>query len=225
MRLESLSAGYYLIIFGFFNSFANAASPVIMPAGTLNPRNATPDISFDHVEETTVYFKLPIGMPTPKPLKTGIIDLNYIDVLRPKGGEPYFIFSGKQCENCGDPRVLYSIRASGGTPLTFVHPGKILEPKTRALLADYRTFIGRCLPNKGDIIIYYQQEKLDRKRHLQNSVLVVEAGADFLQETLVERNLPRLKNTLALVKRKQCREISGNQPTYVIEASRYPPAR
>ena len=209
MRLKSLCAGFYLIIFGLSTARADVPSNVIVPSGTLIPRGTTASISFDHVEGTTVFFKLPSGMPTPKPFKTGIFDLNYIDVLTPKEGEPYFIFSGKQCENCSDPKVLYSIRASGGTPLTFVYPGRILEPKSRAVLSDYRTFIGRCLPNKGDMLIYYEQEKLDRKRHLQSSVLVVEAGPNFLQETLVERNIPRIKNTLALVKRKQCREISG----------------
>jgi len=57
--------------------------------------------------------------------------------------------------------------------------------------------------------VVFQQERVDRRHRLQNSVFVAEPLTDRLSEKLIERGLPRLDHTMQTVRRKQCREIEG----------------
>jgi hypothetical protein len=108
-----------------------------------------------------------------------------------------------------DDRMVYVMGPDGAKPTGFVYPGKILEPKTRALLLDSRTFFGRCLPRRGDVLLIFQKEKIDRRSALQSSVLIAEVQNGKLDETFLERHLPSLSATLKFVKKKICHEIEG----------------
>ena len=187
-------------------------SPSSSPsASPIPPLSLYSDAQFDRVEESTLFFKAPVGKPVPPPLKTKLVELQYVGELRPAPeGEPYFFFTGKDCTDCIDPKSIYVLRPSGGTPLTFVYPGKIFDPKTRNLLIESRVFLGKCLQQRGDALVIFQNERVDRRHHLQPSVLVEEPAPSYLQESLIERHLPKLAQTLALVKKKVCVEISSS---------------
>lgn len=171
---------------------------------------AAPDPEFDRVEGATVYFK---SAETFKPIKTDLFELKYLATLKNTEDKlpPYFFFSGKPCATCSQPVAIYAFKAGSAKPLSnFVYPGKILDPKTRALLFESRAFLGRCLyREKSDIYLSFQKDRVDRRRGMQQSVLVVEPGATHLDEKLLERGFPRLADTLKLVKSKQCKEIEG----------------
>ncbi len=165
---------------------------------------------FEKLEEGKIIFGAPPGLTPPQPLKTGLFDLTYLGVLRSdEGGSPYFLFTGKPCQDCLEDRTVYAFRPTGGKPTAFVYPGKILEPRSRALLIESRAFFGQCLAHRGDVLVVFQKEKIDRRPQLQPSVMIAEAGKDFFSETLIERHLPNLATTLQLVKRKRCHEIEG----------------
>jgi hypothetical protein len=166
-------------------------------------------ISLDRIEESTVFFKAPEGTPAPAPLKTKIFDLSYIGQLTPQGGLPYFLVSGKPCSDCMDDKTIYALRPNSEKPNSFVYPGKILDPKTRALLFESRAFFGKCMNSKGDVYMVFQRERVDRKHALQSSVYIAEAGRDSLLENLMERRMPSINATLKLVRKKTCQEISG----------------
>ncbi len=172
-------------------------------------------VDVDHVDGTTIYYK-PIegaqGKPNrvPAPLDTKLFDIKYLGpMVSTEGGLPFLLMSARPCSDCNEEKQIYAVRVDGGRSTHFVYPGKILDPKTRAVLFDARSFFGKCLPHGEQGYIVFQRERLDRRRSLQPSVFVASAGKDFLEEKLIEHHLPGLNTTLAQVKRKQCVEIVG----------------
>ncbi|OFZ55785.1 MAG: hypothetical protein A2428_18015 [Bdellovibrionales bacterium RIFOXYC1_FULL_54_43] len=193
--------------------FLLRAVPLIAAAEPVTPVENAIDV--DRVEQGTVYFRAPSGAETPRPVKTDLHELRYLGALHDPGGStPYFLFTGRPCENCAQSSAVYALRPTTGalahTLTSFVYPGKVLEAKTRAVLLDSRAFFGRCLyREKSDVYVVFQKERVDRRRSLQQSVFIAEPGPEHLDERLLERGLPRLQDTLKLVRAKQCRELDG----------------
>lgn len=162
----------------------------------------------------------------PKPVKPGLFDLTYIGALSPSvESMPYFLFGGNPCKTCSAERALYLIRpsASSSTPkiTSFVQPGKIFDPKSRALVMESRAFYGHCLTSHGDdaddVYVVFQKERIDRRHSLQLSVFVADASGDFLRERLIERGMPSINRTLSLVRSKKCHEIEGRNRVMVLK--------
>lgn len=171
-------------------------------------------IELDRVEEgSVIHFKsTDEKIPPPAPLKTNLFGLQPLGVLHGYGKEipSYFAFSGKSCANCPEEKAVYFVRGTGGRMDRFVFPGRIIDPKKRETLVDSRAFVGRCLRRvPGDVYVVFQQERIDRRRHLQSSMFVAQPGPSFLAERLIERRLPNIRESVALAKGKHCREIDG----------------
>ncbi len=166
---------------------------------------------FDRIEGSTLILKAVPGQATPSPIQTELYDLRYLGTLRPPADAPtvppYFLLTAKPCKTCALDSGIYAVRPGGRTE-PFVHPGKIIDPSSRSVALESRAFFGRCLyQSKNDLYVVFQKERVDRRAQMQPSVFVAEPGADHLQERLLERRLPRLQDTLKLVKAKQCQEI------------------
>ena len=172
---------------------------------------AVPAYQFDHIEETTIYFNQASKSPPLQSIPTGISDLKYLGILNSsENAPPYFLMSGKNCETCEEDQAIYLISPTGKKPSRFVYPGKILDPRTRGILIKSRAFFGKCLNSrKNDVLVVFQDEKVDRRAHPQSSVLVVEAAEPHPKENLLERTLPSIHATLKKVKGKTCAEIEG----------------
>jgi hypothetical protein len=179
------------------------------PAQAPEREAAVARLEFDRVEKDAVHFKAPQGTPAPRPVSTGLSDLRYLGSLWPESGSPYFLFKAKPCQDCAHDLGIYAIRPEGGRATAFVHPGKVLDPKTRNVLLDSRAFFGRCLTGRGDVYVSFQKERLDRKRGLITSVYIAEAGSERFSERLIERRGPRINEALRRVKDRECVEIEG----------------
>ena len=168
---------------------------------TSNPKK----LSFDHLEGNTLFFKNEDDPSKPKKAFTPpLFDLTYIGSLTSaEEAEPYFLLSGKSCQDCPEDRHIYIFRPSYPKPSAFVYPGKIIDPKAKTLLLESRAFFGKCLKNRKELLVVFQREKVDRRSSLQSSVLVVEPSKTFLSETLIEKHLPALTQTLHWVRKKQ----------------------
>ncbi len=168
-------------------------------------------IDIDRVEQGTVIFKTPDGQSIPKPLKTRLYDLKYLgSLLAPEGGVPYLVLSGKPCQSCSADKAVYLIRADGSRSTHFVHPGRVVDPKSHAVLLDSRAFFGKCIGTAEDVYVVFQREKVDRRSRLQSSVFVATPGKDLIHEKLYERHLPRIDATLKRVRAKNCVEVNGS---------------
>ena len=180
---------------------------------SLSPRDSSPalaQLGIDHIEASQVYFS-PIQTHVFPPLETHLEQLRLIGRLKPAepGAIPYFIFTGQTCSQCSEDPSLSLFRPGSNQPTTLSYPGKILDPKTHALLVESRGFYGKCLGRVNETLILFQREKVDRRSRLQSSVLIVEAQEDQLSETFLEKKLPSLSGVLKRVKQKICFEISG----------------
>ncbi len=148
-------------------------------------------------------------------LKTDVPSPLYISVLTdPESGTPYALYEGKSCANCDPANTsVFLQRLDGkGKVTSFVYPGRITDPKKGALVFEGRLFYGNCLPNVKQGVVSHQREIVDR-RGMQRSVVIAEPGPQYAYEVLMERRLPNVKTTLALVKKKSCFEIPGKSRT------------
>ena len=125
----------------------------------------------------------------------------------------YHLFTGKLCPGCDQEQGIFSAPSTQqpGTKVhAFVFPGKIHDRKNGKLLLDARGFYGRCLKrSEATVYVVFQKEIIDRKNRLRSSVMVAKPGFDHLIEELIEKNLPRVQETLLRVKQKKCFEIQG----------------
>jgi hypothetical protein len=188
----------------------------------ITPALAAPDLStleFDRIQNSSLILKSPRGDVTT--YKTELLDASYVGTLLTKAASsPYILLAAKPVssdKHLSSERSLYLLRPQTENKLTqsqLVFPGKIVDPKSQGAILESRAFFGRCLPEwntaqKGDQYIAFHRERVDRRRGLQQSVLVIEVGPEGLIEKLHERNLPRLSDTLKPVNLKLCKEIEG----------------
>ena len=185
-----------------------------------------PSIEVDRVEGSKLLFKALPGTETPKPVDTGLQDLKVLatlpvesDPARPNSGigtqatpssAPWILTLAKPCRDCSsDERDLFVIRPTTGEMHQINHPGRIIDPKSGALVHESRAFYGQCVDGRKAGVFVFQREKVDRKKQLASSFYSAEAGATLLEEALLERHFPSLKRTLQKTKLGLCTEIPG----------------
>ena len=85
--------------------------------------------------------------------------------------------------------------------------------ETGKLILESRAFKGNCLPEKSNIVIWYQNA-LDELGKWKKSVYIVEVSGNKLEEYMIADSLPDIEVTLKQVSKKICYEIPGlNQTT------------
>lgn len=180
---------------------------------TTSTAQAAIDVSLivERIENGTFYLKTSKG-ETLKPFKTDLFDVKLFGILQsPNSKFPgAILFSANTCENCSPNPSLYLTFGQNGKPTQYVYPGKIIDPKNHATLFEGRAFFGQCIRGRAeDVYLVFQKDRVDRRRSLQPSVLIVQPGLDHLDEKLLERGFPRLDDTLRQVRKKECTEIAG----------------
>jgi hypothetical protein len=182
---------------------------------------AEASIEIERVENNVIHFKSEAGNSgtrAPEPLAIQAHDLTPIGTIHAPTGSPYFLLAGSPCKDCVQDRSIYVVRPgvpssqSPQSQMTFTYPGRIVDAKTGVVLVDSRAFYGKCLTGRGDVYVSFQKERIPRKRRgisTQLSVFVAEAGPDRIYEKLIDRGLPRIDQTLRMVRSKSCFEISG----------------
>lgn len=166
------------------------------------------EIEVERVEGQTLFFRVPEGKTKPAPQKVDLHDISPLGAI----GKTV-VLAAKPCQNCSQEKAIYLLTPGKSKPQPYVFPGKILDPKTRAVLLESRGFFGKCLNRRGPVYVVYQKERVDRRKSLQTSVFFAEPNANHpghLDETLLERHLPSLNETLRMVKLKTCREVPGS---------------
>lgn len=167
-----------------------------------------PLISIQRVEGNRVYFEGPESASVPKSLEISHPHFEPVGLLRPRSGHPFLLLSASPCKNCEKQKFLQLIKTTGESKLTFVYPGKIRSSRGRILM-DSRAFYGNCLPDRSDVYVVFQKERVDRRRYLQRSVFIAEVTETGVKESLIARRRPQIKDTLRRVKQKKCTEIKG----------------
>ena len=179
-------------------------------------RAESPGPELDHIDGETLVLK---GL---KPIATHLKDLKYLGLIKNEGAS-YVVVTGKNCagNDCLEDRAVWLIPTEGTHKShQFIHPGKIVDPKSGVTLLDSRAFFGRCVPGSGELYIAFQKDLVEKKRHkrryksVEPSTYTAEPFKDGLKEKLTEiRSIKTLAShqraTLARVKQKTCFEIDG----------------
>jgi hypothetical protein len=165
----------------------------------------------ERVENGTLYFQG--GIPS---LQTPLQDLNLLGILESSGAperDPKALFllaSAKTCPGCGQDRAIYLQRLSGGKPVQFTHPGRIVDPKSGAVTLDSRAFYGRCLGGRGEVYVAFQKERIERRKkraRIENSVFIAEPTAELVREELLHKGFPSLSGVIQRVRQGSCWEV------------------
>ena len=93
----------------------------------------------------------------------------------------------------------------------YSYPGKVSNSLDGAPLSDARLFWGRCLPEQGHVVIWYQHTKLEDGQW-KRSVYFAEIVGDALDGRFLNP-LPAIETTLERVRAGECRELPGQDMT------------
>ncbi len=215
MIVDQIKRIYIKLCFYTFFSLAVSSGSwtlafAVEPAHT-SIQSQVSSLTIDHLEGSKVFFKAGTETAQVAPYDTQLFDLKPLGRLLPREGDslPYFLITGRPCLNCSLEKGLFVFRPNSGKPFAYAYPGRTIEPRTKKVVVESRAFFGQCIQGRGDVLVFFQLERVDRHHQMQASVLIAEADKDHLQETLLERRPPGLKKTLQLVKKKVCSEIPG----------------
>jgi hypothetical protein len=148
------------------------------------------------------------------------------DVHRPKliaelsvpGGQPFLVFSGFDCDDCGININIFIRDAAGGpierpeTDTRHVYPGTYRTYDSDELVRKVRAFVGRCTPSDSPGVVWFVDTKFEDGTWRKGTYLAqVEEGK------LALRPEPgpgiTLSAAIAAVSKRVCREIAGKKLT------------
>jgi hypothetical protein len=146
-----------------------------------------------------------------KNLETKLFELKYIGQIPTKNSAPYFIFSGRDCNECDENISIYVHSPSNGNLRVenggnrYRYPGTEKDYATGKIVYNTRAFYGQIL--KGLFgIIWYQKELTDDGK-MKPSVFFCQI------ENGTKKEIPSFKGNLSetvdLMKRGDCTEIQG----------------
>lgn len=159
--------------------------------------------------------------------ETTLYHLKYFGRIRSVKGKTYLILSGKSCDEC-DANISIYVHSPQDGPMKgeeaqvrYTHPGKeydvraYIEQGKKVLAYEARAFWGRCMPGRGDMVIWHEKLWME-DRSFRKDVFILEPGEKGLKETFISgpgwpkaRKLPSISQTLKMVSGGECREIPG----------------
>jgi hypothetical protein len=166
-----------------------------------------PDTRFLRVEREKVYFKageeeLNFTLPG--------TDSKLLGETRfgPKGEKVFWFSFISSSQLSAEPKILpFRGLPEKIGPITY--PGRIIDRERSEVVHESRAFLGSCVQGRGELLIVFQRDRMDRKKRLQGSVLIIEPTSDGYKEELLTRHYPPLRITERLKKAGKCFEISG----------------
>lgn len=154
-----------------------------------------------------------------KTFVTTLFQVKYLGHLTNSGNAPFLILAGRGCQDCDANLAVYLHNPQSGpmqgedSQERFVHPGVIRDAETKQAVLEARMFVGNCLPDVKDGVVWFIKEK-DEQGRWKSSVLIAEVKNQELVVRELTTLLPDIKTVLANVKGNKCIEIKGiNQIT------------
>jgi len=151
-----------------------------------------------------------------KSFNTHLYELKYIGQI-PNGDQiPFFIFSGRDCNEC-DANISIYIHSPKDGKLTiengqnrYQYPGKERDVEDNSLVYKGRTFYGQVLKNTIGVIWFEEQLMEDNSWRKSTYLIKISNGN---KKEIVYKNSTQLAETLELLKQGLCKEIKGIDTT------------
>jgi hypothetical protein len=174
-------------------------------------KNQTPTVwQFDKVVGSKLVFN------DNKSIETNLFGLKSIGQIECDGHAPFFIFSGRDCNDCDANISIYIHSPEQGQIAVedgqnrYQYPGKEKDYESDVIFYKARAFFGQVLENiKG--VIWYQDQLLENGKR-ENSVFLAYIDNNTVKDSLLAGN-GNLKQTLSLMNKGLCFEIKGQEYT------------
>jgi hypothetical protein len=181
-----------------------------LDSNQLVPEITSSNWTFDKIEGSLLVFK------NKRKFETNLFELEFIGQVSTDNKAPYFIFSGRDCEECDANISIYIHSPSDGQlevghgQNRYQYPGTEKDYETDSILYISRAFYGQVLETtKG--VIWYENRLLENGK-MGRSVFLSRIDNGIFKDTTYEDN-GKLGETINLLKKGQCSEIVGRQYT------------
>jgi len=160
---------------------------------------------FDKVVGSALKFK------NGRTFETHLYNLSYIDLVTGNNGGPFFIYMGRDCDECDAETSLYVQTPSAPEVVEagenrYGCPGTERDFATDSLMSTSRAFYGQVLPNITGVIWF--QNELMQDKTWQKSTFLVNLNSGKKKETRLKGN-SQLNITLDQLRKGLCKEIKG----------------
>jgi hypothetical protein len=146
--------------------------------------------------------------------QTTLYEVKALGALRTKGKIPFLVLSGRGCMECDANISIYihspsdgAMKGEGGQR-RFGHPGRLVSYEDdKTLMSETRTFIGSCLNNYDDAVVWFDRYRSAQGR-FESAVLIVRVGSDdAIEQIRPTGSLPLITAALQRVGQGVCREL------------------
>ncbi|MDT3404370.1 hypothetical protein [Mucilaginibacter terrae] len=143
-------------------------------------------------------------------LKTNLFNLKYMGVLQTRNKAPYYILSGRGCNECGANLSIYIWSQSDGPmlpegkQLRYAYPGKENDYETGKAVFESRMFYSDCSGYSNSVV--WLQRSLNKKNKWVEDMFLVSVKNDKLVETRVAKVN---KSAKAMILSATCKELPG----------------
>jgi hypothetical protein len=148
-----------------------------------------------------------------KVLETRLNNLDYIGYISVSNKDPYFIFSGVDCDSCDANISIYIYSPSDGELIvgngenTYAYPGREYYFMNDSLIYEARTFFGQVLQNRKGVI-WYQRTLMENGTWKKSIFLADVSGQTKIDTFLIDNG--QFRETLTMLKKGLCKEIQGH---------------
>ena len=188
-----------------------SGSEKVPPAAASDSASSTrQNMSAAVVEDSVGILELPDGSK----FTTTLYELKVVGQLRTARKLPYYILSGRGCQECDANTSIYlhspsdgSMKGSGDQT-RFAYPGREVNYEDGSPVYEARMFFGDCVARHPNAVIWFERS-LGDDNQWHAGVLLAEVKNDNLVYEQPKTELPRLDEALEAVRRGQCQELPG----------------
>lgn len=144
---------------------------------------------------------------------TELVDLEYIGQIDIDKNAPFFIYSGRFCDECDANIAIYfhsprhgQVNVENGDN-RYGYPGRERDYETDSLIYQARAFYGEVLKGVKGIVWY--QKTLMEDNSFQNSVFIARLDGESIKGEEIKGYEKHLQETLSLNKSGKNKEIKG----------------
>jgi hypothetical protein len=194
------------ILSGMALCLALSVAAVTPNAALGSPQN-TSNAASDNVLGT-------LTLPDGSKFRTTLYELKVIGELRTAKKIPYFILSGRGCDECDANTSIYIHSPSDGAMKNegeqprFPYPGRLRDNENDQLVYEARMFYGNCFRSYPNAVVWFERN-LSEDKTWHEDILIAGVKDDHFFTTTLQRDFPKITDAQDAIRTGQCHELPG----------------
>ncbi len=195
-------------------SLMTIAAPVAAQKRTFVPDSAWLPIQIEHPtpKEQGEQERNIVRLKNGHRLKLPLFEVEFLGQLPRLHRPPLLVVGGRECFSCDAAMRVYIVPSDVDSVTTrdagYYYPGTLRgEDSERGPFYKGRMFIGRCLPDRQPLVVWFQAEQ-DSTRQWHAAVYRVSVVADSVRGEFLQPR-PPITVTVAPVRSGACYEVPG----------------